>query len=251
MVNKFTASIGLLALLASAATLAAPAPADVATNIRAMLPSTEVKAINTTALDGVYEVTAGQNIFYMQPSKKVLLVGHLFDLSTGNDITQPKQDALQAAAFNIQWDKIPTAARISVGDEKAKKEVVAFLDVDCPYCKQAYKVLQATPGIRVHYVMLPLDGLHPESHDKTLDILCAADPRAALDDGMAGKPVPQANNTPCSAQAAKGLDEVAKYAAAHQIQGTPFFVTNSGLVVPGLGDALTQWLQPQQPGKGK
>ncbi|MDD5395000.1 MAG: DsbC family protein [Thiothrix sp.] len=251
MVNKTTRSLVLLALLASTAALAAPAPADVAGNIRALLPSTEVKSVETTGLEGVYEVTAGQNIFYMQPGKKILLVGHLFDLGTGKDMTQPQQDALQAAAYNIQWDKIPTAARISVGDEKAKREVVAFLDVDCPYCKQAYTALQATAGIRVHYVMLPLDGLHPESRDKTLNILCAADPPAALGTGMAGKPVPLSSNTACRAKAATGLDGVAKYAAAHQIQGTPFFVTNSGLVVPGLGDALTQWLQPQQPEKGQ
>ena len=60
--------------------------------IRAMIPDTDIQAINPTPLDGVYEVVAGQNIFYMQPGKPYLLVGHLFDLSTAEDLTQLKKN---------------------------------------------------------------------------------------------------------------------------------------------------------------
>ena len=221
----------------------APAPQDVATKLKALMPGTDITSVDTTPLEGLYEVTAGGNIFYMQPDKAFLVVGHVFDLKTTEDITQPKMDKLQAAKYRVQWEDIPAAARISVGDAKASKQVVAFLDVDCPYCKQAYKVLKDAKGIRVHYVMLPLDGLHPESRGKTLNILCAADPKVALDNGMLGLPVPNAGTDGCRATKGKELDEVAKYAVAHQIQGTPFFVTNDGLAVPGMGDNLTQWIQ--------
>lgn len=60
--------------------------------IHTLVPGTDIQAINPTPLDGVYEVVAGQNIFYMQPGKPYLLVGHLFDLSTAEDLTQLKKN---------------------------------------------------------------------------------------------------------------------------------------------------------------
>lgn len=66
-------------------------------SIQAMIPSTAIKTIRPTPLNGVYEVVAGQNIFYMQPGKPYLLVGHLFDLSTSQDLTQLTKDNDQAA----------------------------------------------------------------------------------------------------------------------------------------------------------
>ena len=66
--------------------------ASVDETIRAMIPGTDIQAINPTPLDGVYEVVAGQNIFYMQPGKPYLLVGHLFDLSAAEDLTQLKKN---------------------------------------------------------------------------------------------------------------------------------------------------------------
>ena len=242
-VNR-TVQAGVMAVwLAAGASHAASAPQEVTDNLKALLPGTVITSVETTALDGLYEVTAGGNIFYMQPDKPLLVVGHVFDLKTTEDITQPKMDKLQAAQYHLKWEDIPTAARLSVGDAKASKQVVAFLDVDCPYCKQAHRLLQDAKGIRVHYIMLPLDNLHPEAREKTLNILCADDPTAALDKGMAGLPVPKAGSDKCRASKSTALAETAHYAAAHQIVGTPFFVTNDGLVVPGLGDKLTQWLQ--------
>ena len=62
--------------------------------VQALRPSVDetIQAIHPTPLDGVYEVVAGQNIFYMQPGKPYLLVGHLFDLSTSEDLTQLKKN---------------------------------------------------------------------------------------------------------------------------------------------------------------
>lgn len=235
----------VMALLLAGSAWAEPAPEAVTRKIQAMLPGTRMASVETTPLEGVYEVAAGQNIFYMQPDKPYLLVGHLFNLQTTEDMTQPKKDKLQAASFKLDWQGIPPVARITAGDGQAKREVVAFLDVDCPYCKQAYQRLKAAQGIKVHYVMLPLDGLHPEAREKTINILCAADPAAALDSGMVGLPTPQAQ-TDCRTKAEGELAEVAQYAAAHNIQGTPFFVTNDGLVVPGMGDNLSKWIQEKK-----
>lgn len=229
-------------LLASAASWGAPAPADVVDGIRAMIPGTTLSSVTTTPLEGVYEVTAGPNIFYMQPGKKLLLVGHLFDLASTADLTQPKLDALQAKASGVKWAELPSVARVASGDKTGKRHLAAFLDPDCPYCKAAFKALRDVQGVQVDYLMLPLDGLHPEARGKAADVLCAADPTAALGKAMGGKAVPAAS-ADCRTRVGKDMDTVAAYASAHGIQGTPYFVTGDGKVIPGFGDALTQWLQ--------
>ena len=233
----------VVGVLLSGSALAETAPAAIADKIKALLPGTEIASVETTPLDGVYEVTAGQNIFYMQPDKHFLLVGHLFDMKTTQDITQPKKDKLMAASLKMDWATIPTVGRVTVGDKDAKREVAAFLDVDCPYCKQAYQLLKDAKGFKVHFVMLPLDGLHPEARDKTVNILCADDQVAALGGAMAGLPTPKTSKGECATKAATELAEVAKFAAANNIQGTPYFVTNDGLVVPGMGEELLKWVK--------
>lgn len=234
----------VVGVLLSGSALAETAPTAIADKIKALLPGTEIASVETTPFDGVYEVTAGQNIFYMQPDKSYLLVGHLFDMKTTQDITQPKKDKLKAASLKMDWGSIPSVGRVTVGDKKdAKREVAAFLDVDCPYCKQAYQLLKDAKGVKVHFVMLPLDGLHPEAREKTVNILCADDKAAALGGAMAGLPIPKASKGDCAIKAGTELAEVAKFAAVNNIQGTPFFVTNDGLVVPGMGDELVKWVQ--------
>jgi thiol:disulfide interchange protein DsbC len=240
--SKARMALAGIGLLACTATWGAPAPADVVGSIQATIPSTHITAVETTPLDGVYEVTAGTNIFYMQPGKKLLLVGHLFDLTSTTDLTQPKVDALQAKASGVKWGELPTVGRITAGDKAGKRSLAAFLDPDCPYCKAAYRALKDAKGVQVHYLMLPLDGLHPGTRDKSANVLCAADPATALSKAMAGMAVGHGVDT-CLAQAGKDMDAVAAYATAHGIQGTPYFVTSDGKVMPGFGDALTQWLQ--------
>lgn len=242
MAGKLPAWLAAGLLLAATASVAAPAPAEVADGIRAMIPGTTISGVETTPLEGLYEVTAGPNIFYMQPGRKLLLVGHLFDLASTTDLTQPKLDALQARASGVKWAELPTVARIAGGDKAGTRHLAVFLDPECPYCKAAWRALKDVRGVQVDYLMLPLDGLHPQARGKAADVLCAADPAGALGKAMAGEAVPAAG-AGCRTRVGKDMDTVAAYATAHGIGGTPYFVTGDGKVLPGFGDPLTQWLQ--------
>ena len=72
--------------------LAAGAPADsaVAAALKARLPKTEVAKIDCKVLDGLCEVTAGKSIFYVDKSARYLVVGHVYDMETRQDLTSAR-----------------------------------------------------------------------------------------------------------------------------------------------------------------
>ena len=72
--------------------LAAGAPANsaVAAALKARLPKTEVAKIDCKVLDGLCEVTAGKSIFYVDKSARYLVVGHVYDMETRQDLTSAR-----------------------------------------------------------------------------------------------------------------------------------------------------------------
>jgi thiol:disulfide interchange protein DsbC len=82
------------ALLCGAAgyAVAATASSDaaVAAALKTRLPKTEVAKIDCKVLDGLCEVTAGKSIFYVDKSARYLVVGHVYDMETRQDLTSAR-----------------------------------------------------------------------------------------------------------------------------------------------------------------
>ena len=78
--------------IASAAFASSMAPADsaVAAALKTRLPKTEVARIDCKVLNGLCEVTAGKSIFYVDKSARYLVVGHVFDMQTRQDLTSAR-----------------------------------------------------------------------------------------------------------------------------------------------------------------
>jgi thiol:disulfide interchange protein DsbC len=85
------ASVAICVMLGGSA-LAASAPADgaVAAALKARLPKTEVARIDCKAVNGLCEVTAGKSLFYVDKSARYLIVGHVFDMETRQDLTSAR-----------------------------------------------------------------------------------------------------------------------------------------------------------------
>jgi hypothetical protein len=111
-----------------------------------------------------------------------------------------------------------------------------FTDPDCPFCKKLDKILLTEltdkDNITIHYIMNPLDVLHPMASKKAADILCAADPHAAWlawqKDGI-------------SAPEAKDVQECKVKLERHQVIGdligvfaTPTILTDNGKLIQGV-----------------
>jgi thiol:disulfide interchange protein DsbC len=82
------------ALLCGAAgyAVAATASSDAAVvaALKARLPKTEIAKIDCKAMRGLCEVTAGKSIFYVDRSARYLIVGHIFDMATRQDLTSAR-----------------------------------------------------------------------------------------------------------------------------------------------------------------
>jgi thiol:disulfide interchange protein DsbC len=81
-----------ICVLLGGTTLAASGPADgaVAAALKARLPKTEVAKIDCKAINGLCEVTAGKSIFYVDKSARFLIVGHVFDMESRQDLTSAR-----------------------------------------------------------------------------------------------------------------------------------------------------------------
>ncbi|MDQ7004306.1 MAG: DsbC family protein [Ghiorsea sp.] len=205
-------------------------PTQVDKEIRQALSNVGVKNINTTPIQGLYEVQAGDQIYYTDKTGQYLLNGHMFDTTTKTDLTT----ARLADINRISWADLPLEKAIVSGPEDGLKMAV-FTDPDCPYCVRLEKNLKNETGIRVYTFLFPLVQLHPDAYEKSKSIWCAEDQhQAMLDVMLEGKTLPKATcQTP--------IDDNMKLAASLGVRGTPTIFSEDGRKYTG-GD-MKAWLQ--------
>ena len=73
-----------------ASALAASPDGAVAAALKARLPKTEVARIDCKSLGGLCEVTAGKSVFYVDRTARYLIVGHVYDMQTRQDLTSAR-----------------------------------------------------------------------------------------------------------------------------------------------------------------
>ncbi len=66
-----------------------PGLATVAANIRAAMPATDVQAVSESEIPNLYRFQAGDNTLYADATGRYLLVGHIYDLQSAQDLTEP------------------------------------------------------------------------------------------------------------------------------------------------------------------
>lgn len=88
----WTKAGGLLAMVLAGTAVASSTPADtaVAAALKDRLPRTEVARIDCATVEGLCEVTAGKSLFYVDKSARYLIVGHLYDMETRQDLTSAR-----------------------------------------------------------------------------------------------------------------------------------------------------------------
>ncbi|RZL71779.1 MAG: DsbC family protein, partial [Sphingomonas sp.] len=64
-----------------------PADASVIALLKARLPKTQVSKVDCAIVDGLCEVTAGSNLFYVDRSGRYLIIGRVYDMETRQDLT--------------------------------------------------------------------------------------------------------------------------------------------------------------------
>ena len=230
-----------------------PADASVIALLKARLPKTQVSKVDCAVVDGLCEVTAGNNLFYVDRSGRYLVIGRVYDMETRQDLTAtrlleinpdtliggaakannapeggepPIAKAVGASApvasSRIALDGLPKDGAIVWGNPSGKT-VTVFSDFRCGYCRALSNTLRS---MNVRVVERPISVLG--SRDLANQVYCAKNRETALHQAYAGEPL--RNSATCDTS---GLDANERFARSHGLNGTPVIVRADGAMIEG------------------
>ena len=211
--------------------VAASAASDVEKKLKASFSDIPVDSIKESPVKGLYEVTAGKNVYYFAPKESILISGQMFD-KTKKNLTAGRLAELSAKydeKIAIRARELPLDKAVKTGN--GPHIVIEFTDPDCPYCRRAAQFFESRTDVTKYTFFMPLP-MHPDASNKVRYILCQTDRAKALEDVMNGKIDGQKYET-CSNPEIDDLINLHKAQASKmEISATPFFVVD-GKVVNG------------------
>lgn len=213
----------LLPLLAVAQTPAQEAA--IRKNLTDRLPGLpKIDEIRRTPMNGLFEVRMGNEIVYTDADGSHLIQGQLVDTRSRRDLTQERQDKLNAIAF----DSLPLKDAFTIVRGNGKRKLAVFEDPNCGYCKRFERDLQKVSDVTIYLFLMPILG--PDSTEQSRNVWCSKDKAKAWTDLMtADKPVPP-SSPGCDASA---LTRNVEFGRKMRITGTPTLVFANGNRVPG------------------
>lgn len=247
--------------------------------IHAALPSTHIDAIAVAPIDGLYQVTAGNNQFYADSTGRYLVFGHIYDIQTRTDISAAKTTSPQnvvisqpmGSAWSASKEILPSMNQdandndgyVNVNTLPGAKDAIqsgvdngiplaVFLDPDCPYC-QALQAELATQNrdLNIREYLMPIPELHPDAPAHASAIWCSSNPLKAMNDYMINGTLPISKACDTSA-----LTRILGFTNQQGWQATPTLVRADGAVYEGYMpyDQLVAWakagLTTQTQGQG-
>lgn len=237
--------------------------------INARLPNTKLTNVNCDRVEGLCEVTAGNNLFYVDHSGRYLVIGRVYDMETRQDLTATRlleinpdmlvggaakanaasdQDEMPlaeapgagvreasapAAMQRLSLEALPTAGAITWGNPRGRT-VTVFSDFRCSYCKALTHTLRS---LNVRVIERPISVLG--SRDLANQVYCAKNREEALHKAYNGEALDNPGTCDTS-----GLDANEKFAREHGLSGTPVIIRSDGAVIEGYRpkDVLATWI---------
>jgi thiol:disulfide interchange protein DsbC len=193
-------------------------------------PQKSFESIAPTGINGVYEVYAGNQLFYYMPGDEILIYGSLVNK---NDINITRESFLKKIAQKMA--KLPLDSALKIG--KGKISVVEFMDPDCYHCRQAYNFFSKRKDVTMHIFFFPLS---QESANKAKHILCSKDMSKTYDEVMSGKFDNNASLNICSDKKVdERIQKHVQLATQVGLRGTPLFYIK-GQVVDGFDSPVIE-----------
>lgn len=217
--------LGLTTFLAPLVVVAQPLPDGLQAALDDMAgPEAEI-SVRPSAVDGLYEVVHGADVFYMTGDGRYMVAGPLLEAATGRNLTEASES--QARLVIVQ--KLPEDSLIVFAPPQPKHQVTVFTDIDCHFCREMHKQVEAynARGIAVRYAAFPRAGLTSPSAQKARHVWCATDPHEAMTRAKRGEEVAAAT---CDDPVREHMQAV----EALNLNGTPSIVLDDGRLVPGF-----------------
>jgi len=194
------------------------------------VPDIDISSIQPAPIDGLYEVMVGSELMYITGDGRYFVNGHIVDLKTREDLTEPRL----AASRKKLIDKIGEDQMVIFSPPQPKHTITVFTDIDCGYCRKLHSQIDKyeAEGIRVRYLFFPRAGKGSPAYTEAISVWCAGDAdarRAALTDAKSGKKI-EAKTCP------NPVDAHMELGNQIGVRGTPTIVTEKGDIIPGYVD---------------
>ncbi len=221
-----------LVLLTAAITACVQAETPVEENIKKMIEprlsnGVKIDSVKETPYAGLYEIRAAGDILYTDKKGEYLIVGHVFNAKTSENLTTKRIDEIN----KIKFSDLPLDSALKLVKGNGKRVMAIFEDPNCGYCKRFRQTtLQELDNVTVYTFMLNI--LSEDSAVKSKNIWCAPDRNKAWDDWMiSGKVAPTA-----AANCANPNEKISELGRKYRIQGTPAIFFTDGSRIPGAVD---------------
>jgi thiol:disulfide interchange protein DsbC len=187
----------------------------------------KVESVTKTAYSGLYEVRTNGDIIYTDKDAQYLMVGHIFNAKTSQDLTKDRIDEIN----KIKFSDLPLESAIKVVKGDGKRVIAIFEDPNCGYCKRFRQTtLKEVDNVTVYTFLYNI--LSEDSAVKSKNIWCSADRNKAWDawmvDGKAAPVAPVNCITP--------NDKISALGRKLRVNGTPAIFFADGSRIPGAID---------------
>jgi thiol:disulfide interchange protein DsbC len=217
-------------LIASCVGAETPVEANIKKAIEPRLGGAKIESIKETPYAGLYELRVAGDILYTDKKGEFLIIGHVYDAKTSQDLTRARVDEIN----KIKFSDLPLDSAIKQVKGDGKRVIAVFEDPNCGYCKRLRQTtLKNIDNVTIYTFMYNI--LAEDSFVKSKNIWCAPDRAKAWDDWMINGKLPA--SAPVSCQSPN--DKVLALGQKLRIQGTPAIFFTDGSRIPGAVDQQT------------
>lgn len=184
----------------------------------------KIDEVRQTSMPGLWEIRIGNELRYTDAQGNYLIEGELIDLRSRRNLTEERQQQLNA----IEFSALPLKDAVVWKSGNGKRRIAVFADPNCGYCKRFERTLQEVKDITVYTFVVPILG--GDSPEKARGIWCAKDATAAWQAWMLEGKVPPKAAASCDDDA---IERNLALVRKHRVNGTPAIVFEDGTRVPG------------------
>lgn len=207
--------------------------------LQVLYPATRFGEVAPTPWPGLFEVTMGSNLAYVDASGRYFLFGHMYDMQAQQDLSAQRKEALA----RIDFAALPLGDALTEVRGNGERVLAVFSDPDCPYCRRLETDLRELTDVTLHTFLMPLASLHPQARRKAVSVWCAPDRLQAW------KALMLRDQAPPEADCDHPVDRNIALGERLGIQGTPTLIAADGRIQPGAASLahIEAWLNRSSP----
>jgi thiol:disulfide interchange protein DsbC len=197
-------------------------PDEIKKELLKKFPSVPIERVTKTTYGDLYEVYAGNEIFYTDEKVGFLLLGNIVDTATKANVTEARLAKLSA----IKFEDLPLNQAIKLVRGNGARKVAIFADPNCGYCKKFEQDVNTMDNMTAY--IFPYAILAADSMEKSKSIWCSPDKLKAWQDLMLRGKAPTAAGT-CE----NPIEKVLAFGQKLNIKGTPTTFFEDGERIAG------------------